>query len=71
MATADHPALRSLQRWHHREDHPVWFRAFSEPQQERLVDDDLSAGYSVAGLLVCVVTLGLMLIAGSVLIVVL
>lgn len=71
MATVPHRSLESLRHWHHREDHPLWFRAFSEPQQEQLVDDDLLAGYSVAGLLVAVVTGGLVLIGLSVLLIVL
>lgn len=71
MATVPHQSLLSLQRWHHREEHPVWFRVFTEPQQELLADEDLSAGYSVAGLLVSVVAGGLLLIGGSVLLIVL
>ncbi len=66
MATVEHYGLQSLRRWHRRQDHPIWFRSFSEPEQEQLVEEDLAAGYSVALLLVTVVTLGLALVATTV-----
>ena len=71
MATVDHKALGYLRRWHRRKDHPVWFRRFSESEQEHLVEDDLQAGYSVALLLVAVVTLGFILVGTTVLLTVL
>jgi hypothetical protein len=48
------------------ESHPVWASSFPSSEQENLVQDDLAAGFGVAGLLVAVVALGLLLMAGSV-----
>ncbi|MCG8450923.1 MAG: hypothetical protein MI725_15255 [Pirellulales bacterium] len=67
MATVAKKNLDHLRRWHCRKDHPIWFQRFSEKEQEHLVEDDLSAGYSVALVLVTVVTLGFVLVAGTVL----
>lgn len=67
MATASRSPLDSLRSWHSVESHPVWFRSFQTSEQENLVKDDLTASFSVAGVLVSVVALGFLLIAGSVL----
>jgi hypothetical protein len=69
MATVSRSPLDSLRNWHSLEDHPVWASSFASSEQEDLVRDDLSAGFSVAGVLVAVVALGLLLIAGSVMII--
>lgn len=71
MAAATRSPLDSLRSWHSVESHPVWFRSFGPSEQENLAKDDLDAGFSVAGLLVSVVTLGFLLIGGSVLLIVL
>jgi hypothetical protein len=71
MATVSHSPLDSLRSWHSLENHPVWASSFPSSEQENLVRDDLKAGFGVAGLLVAVVTLGLLLIAGSVALIVL
>ncbi len=71
MATASRSPLDSLRSWHSVESHPVWFRSFATSEQEKLVKDDLSAGFSVAGVLVSVVAIGFLLIGGSVLLIVL
>jgi hypothetical protein len=47
----------------------VWIKSFPLAEQEKLVKDDLNAGFGVSGLNICVVTTGLFLIAGSVLLV--
>ncbi len=67
MATIPRTPLDSLRSWHSEEMHPVWFRSFANTEQENLVKDDLSAGYSVTAVLVSVVALGFALICGSVL----
>lgn len=67
MATAENRTLDLLRRWHHRQDHPVWFHSFSEREQKRLVEDDLLAGSSVVLVLVAVITFGLVLVGTAVL----
>lgn len=67
MASVPHSALDSLHSWHSREQHPVWFKCFSEREQEHLVKDDLTASTCVTAVLVSVVTVGFLLISGSVL----
>lgn len=68
MTTIEKNPLASLRRWHRSEDHPVWFKAFSEEEQKELVEDDLSAGYSVALVLVAIVTIGFLLVGSAVLV---
>jgi hypothetical protein len=67
MARVGNNAMDSLRRWHHRQDHPIWFSSFSEQEQKRLVEEDLSAGYSVTLLLVAVIILGFVLVGTTVL----
>ena len=71
MATVSRAPLDSLRSWHSVESHPVWFRSFAASEQENLVKDDLSAGFSVAAVLVTVIAVGFLLIGGSVLLIVL
>lgn len=71
MASVSHSVLDSLRKWHSVASHPVWFQSFEDDEQERLLNDDLTASTSVAAVLVSVVTIGLLLIVGSVLITVL
>ncbi len=71
MFTVSRSPLESLRSWHSAASHPVWFQSFGASEQEQLVKDDLSAGFSVAGLLVTVVAVGFLLIGGSVLLIVL
>ena len=66
MATVPHSPLESLRSWHSLESHPVWASSFPSSEQENLVKDDLTAGFSVTGLLIAIVILGLLLIACSV-----
>ncbi len=45
----------------HDEEHPIWARSFSDEVRLRQVKDDLLAGKSVSGVLVTIVTMGLLL----------
>ena len=64
MASVDqHFAVRSLKRWHRLKDHPVWMKRFSEDDQERLLEEDLDAGYHVPLLLATLVSSGMILMA--------
>ena len=71
MASVSHSPLDSLHSWHSLENHPVWTSSFPSSEQENLVRDDLTASFSVAGLLVSVVAVGFLLIVGSVALIVL
>jgi len=68
MATVPRNSLDSLKRWHTKTPHPVWVKSFNLDQQKQLLDDDLSASYTVAAVLVSVVVLGFLLIGGTTLI---
>lgn len=68
MASVTRSPLSILREWHSPESHPVWFKSFKVSEQEKLVSEDLNASISVAAVLISVVALGLVLIAGSVVI---
>jgi hypothetical protein len=64
MATAHH----TLQDWGIDESaHPVLSRFFTPVEQQRLIEDDLSAGNSVSLELIAIVALGLLIGAIAVL----
>ena len=66
MATVEKNALDHLRLWHRRQDHPIWFRRFSEQEQKHQVEDDLSAGYGVGLLLMTIFALGVALMGTTV-----
>ena len=45
----------------HSEEHPVWEHAFNADARLRQVEDDLLAGKSVSGVLMAIVTAGVVL----------
>ena len=53
----------------HDEEHPVWAASFDDEVRLRQLQDDLRAGKSVSGVLVTIVSVGLVLAIVSVLIV--
>ena len=63
MATV-HFDLRS---WFRESEHPVWYRRFSGKQQDRLLNEDLTAGKRIASILVSIVSFGLVSMVVSVL----
>ena len=50
------------------DEHSVWMHAFDAKTRRQLLDEDRVAGYSVAGILTIIVTLGLLLAIVAVLI---
>ena len=51
-----------------RRGHPVLYHHFTKTERERMVNDDLAAGYSIPALLTGIVCIGLITMAISVLI---
>ena len=60
--------LDMLRHWYREEDHPNWYHRFSDLQRDRMVEDDLAAGYRIPAILVGIVCAGLAAMAISVLI---
>ena len=59
--------MNRLQSWFREEEHPVWYRSIPEQERERMVDEDLSAGYWIPSILTAIVLCGLLSMAVSVL----
>ena len=64
MASAD---LNTLREWYREDQHPVWYGKFPERDREKMVEDDLSAGYRIPILLTAIVFFGLATMAMAVL----
>ena len=69
MTAGEKADLASLERGHHRKDHPAWFDCFSEEQRGEMLSDDLSAGRSVPALLTAIISAGVVLALVSVLLI--
>ena len=59
--------LDTLRGWYREEEHPNWYRRFSTEQRDRMVDEDLTAGYGIPTLLAGIVCVGLTMMAITVL----
>jgi hypothetical protein len=64
MATSH---LNQLTAWYAKDKHPVWYGGFSDEQRDRMVSDDLTAGYSIPAILFSIILAGLCSMALSVL----
>ena len=60
--------MDTMREWYREQDHPSWYRRFSTQQRDRMVEDDLAAGYRVPALLVGIVCVGLTMMVISVLV---
>ena len=50
------------------DEHPVWYKQFSSRDRDRMLEDDLHAGYWIPALLAAIVCLGLAMMAFSVIV---
>ncbi|MCA9246674.1 MAG: hypothetical protein KDA42_06150 [Planctomycetales bacterium] len=67
MTEASKPDAISLEGWFDPKDHPTFFDSFTDDERAEMLTEDLAAGRSVPALLTAVITMGVVLAASSVL----
>ena len=59
--------MKQFNKWFQETEHPVWYHRFTRKQQQQYLDEDTTAGFRIAGILLAIVLFGLTTMAISVL----